>query len=363
MLESMSESQKRESHLLVSPIEPSGITWLINCLLELNLACYPGDSFHKVWKQGAGHSYSLRQDFFYLKQWLPVLSNKIEFTFAPDILFEWTHDFPKMHHSKRQTVFMIRDPRISFNSRFLREKESFPSYDAFLNYFDSRLLIKNTERAFLFYDTWKLFANPMFLRFEDYKRDPISTLESVLNYYNLSFGKDAIEQAVSESTFEKAKVGEDKYRASLNIMTPRQIHSGSTFISTNKTGKQNVENSLIEKALCKILEEQYDFRCPHDFHSKVIIRNDAFMANLPISSSFRRGCNVSDFEFLSSLSRRPFSLIQFARNHTESSSRFLIFMQSIASLDGLPRRSLLMVKIISLMFRISNRFSIKPPRA
>ena len=90
--------------LLVSPAEPSGATWLINCLLLLGVRTYR-TSARGMWRQ-EGENYYLNEHEEVLKKWLPALNERDSFRFRADLAVRWTHEWPRVSNGGRQILFI-----------------------------------------------------------------------------------------------------------------------------------------------------------------------------------------------------------------------------------------------------------------
>ena len=96
---------------LSSPAEPSGASWLINCLLELGIKVSHKPVVDNVWRHAeptpppdhmcrtaADGSCRLHPKAQVLKKWLPVLSSIESFFFRDDIEVEHVQDLPTPRH-------------------------------------------------------------------------------------------------------------------------------------------------------------------------------------------------------------------------------------------------------------------------
>lgn len=195
--------------LLVSPREPSGATWLINCFLELGICTFRKSS-PEMW-QCKGSAWIVNSHEHVLKKWLPVLSRKSSFTFREDIEVRWTHEWPGATTRRQEIVCFVRDPRDALYSRFRREATDL-TFKEFLSFLDPWSLLDKVDNWILFVRSWAMCDRVHVVRFEDYKADAVATLGKTLNALGIEVSDADIHRAVEESTFEKAAAAEAQYR-------------------------------------------------------------------------------------------------------------------------------------------------------
>lgn len=199
----------RRKVIIVSPREPSGATWLINCCLELSILIYRVSEAN-MWRK-EGEEYFLCSNENILKQWLPALTHYNSFTFRQDIEIEWVHDWPKKKFMRDRILYFVRDPRDALYSRFKRENPdlSYAEYAAFL---DHQSLLNKIDNWYFFNKCWLARDHIKFFRFEDYKKNPGALLKNILNYIGIDASENEILNAVERSSFEKAKETERAYK-------------------------------------------------------------------------------------------------------------------------------------------------------
>lgn len=197
--------------LLISPREPSGATWLINCLLELGIKTYRRQDPDWMWLRQDDGTFILNPEERILKKWLPVLSRKSSFVFRHDIEVQWSHEWPVSDYTDLPVIYFVRDPRDAIYSRFKREapKVSFwefiqvPSPDTLLNKIDNWIL---------FNLCWLKHCRINVFKFEDYKTDAAKTLKGVLSFVDFSPPEGLFLSALSESSSDKARAAELEYK-------------------------------------------------------------------------------------------------------------------------------------------------------
>jgi hypothetical protein len=196
---------------LISPREPSGATWLINCFLELGIKTYR-ETLGEMWMPIAGGGHVLNPVENHLKKWLPMLSRQQVFHFRRDIEVEWAHHWPHRQHAGHRIVYFVRDPRDALFSRYRRESPDL-SFQEFLDFPDPQTLLDKASNWCLYNELWLSQPDIRAFRFEDYKQDARRTLEEVLGYLDMRVDEFALLSALDASAFEKAAEAEKKYRA------------------------------------------------------------------------------------------------------------------------------------------------------
>jgi hypothetical protein len=208
---------------LVSPPEPSGASWMINCFLELGIkvshkpvvdtvwrhagSAAPG----YMWQRAADGTARLHPRANILKKFLPILSRVDAFRFREDVEVEYLQDFPAFDHAGQRVLFFVRDPRDSLYSAYRRQQPDF-DYGTFLRWPDADTLLDRPAHWRLFVESWTQHARACFT-FEEYKRDAAGLLRTVLTHVPGEYTLEDIDRAVQESTFEKARAAEERYRA------------------------------------------------------------------------------------------------------------------------------------------------------
>lgn len=194
---------------LMSPREPSGATWLINCFLELGIKTYRKSSTD-MWIQRGDH-YVLSDHEEILKKWLPALWDHPNFNFRNDIEIEWAHEWPTEDHDKYRVIYFTRDPRDSLYSRYKREAPD-QKFKEFILFPDVNTLLDKAHNWRLFNLSWIQHPDNQIVRFEDYKESPIKVLTRVLDFLELAYSEADVQRALFASTFERAAEAEKKYR-------------------------------------------------------------------------------------------------------------------------------------------------------
>ena len=197
---------------LASPREPSGVTWLVNCLLELGV-CTWRHTRASMWREAGGMArLHPREDT--LKRWLPALSTHAEFRFRSDVEVQWDHVWPTAAHRDVEVILFARDPRDALYSRYRRESPEV-GYREFASFLAPWTLLDKVDTWCLYHRAWLAHPRVTVVRFEDYKKDAATTLRQALDVLGLSAKVDAaaFEAALAASGFERARDAEARYLA------------------------------------------------------------------------------------------------------------------------------------------------------
>ena len=197
---------------LISPREPCGATWLINCLLVCGIKTYRTTVDGGMWRR-SGDNWTLNPLESPLKKWLPILSEREQFAFREDVEVEWAHQWPTGQTAGAGIIYFVRDPRDALLSRYRREAPDV-SFKEFLDFPDAQSLLDKMESWNLFNEAWLAQSDLKVFRFEDYKVDALKTLAAIDSFARLVLGSSGMTQAVQQSGFAQAAAAEARYRAS-----------------------------------------------------------------------------------------------------------------------------------------------------
>jgi len=150
---------------LVSPREPSGATWLINCLLELGIMTYRY-SPAGMWRNETGRWF-LNSHEHVLRKWLPALVDHSSFQFRDDLEVQWMHEWFTDAYADNEILYFVRDPRDALFSRFKREAPQL-SFREFAAFPDVYTLLDKVANWWLYNKTWLAHPRVTVFRFEDY---------------------------------------------------------------------------------------------------------------------------------------------------------------------------------------------------
>jgi hypothetical protein len=202
---------QKKKIFLISPREPCGASWLINCLLVLGIKTYRSTVEGEMWIKDGGRFF-LNPHEMALKKWLPVLSEVETFRFREGVEVEWAHIWPTRFTAGAKVVYFIRDPRDALFSRYRRESPDV-TFREFLDFPDSQTLLDKVDTWCLFNEAWLQQQDLLICRFEDYRLDARATLQAVLDGIGVVADPAAIDEAVLRSGYERAAAAEKRYRA------------------------------------------------------------------------------------------------------------------------------------------------------
>lgn len=194
----------------------SGVTYLLNILLELDL-CIFREPFDDFWTENANGDYLLdnyqRVD---LGVWFPSFQNRHIFSFRNKKRFSWSHTLPRTPPQKNEkALLMVRNPLDVLFSSYKRLGQDI----SFLEYLQEPL--HPGEFGYNPPMEWALFNRAVQLlypdtqlhviRFEDIKKSPLSEIKRILAFLEITIPDSEISKAVEASSFEKVKEASKKW--------------------------------------------------------------------------------------------------------------------------------------------------------
>lgn len=209
--------------LVASPVEPSGGSWLLNCLLELGVkvghkpfvdnvwrGSNPPPPADHIWTEVDGrHEFNPKAEM--LVKFLPSVGRRKSFAFRGDVEVEYVQDFPPPRFDERPLVLIVRDPRDAIYSMYRRVAPEL-SFEEFCRFPNPATLLDRAAHWALHVAAWLDHPNVRIVRLEDYKRDAEATLRSVVEPLDLGCGDAEIDAALRFSSFEKAREAEAAFR-------------------------------------------------------------------------------------------------------------------------------------------------------
>ncbi len=211
--------------VLASPREPSGGSWLINCLLELgvrvNLKTAIDRVFRSVnnmrepaamWEPADNGEWRLHPRAESLKKWLPILSTRETLRFREDVSVFYVQDLPRPEVQGAHSVLFVRDPRDAIQSFYQRVKPD-QTLQTFVHFPHPETLLDAIAHWRLFVESWMARENIHVYRFEDYKSDAVALLTRIVADLGIRATSDEIAHAAHASSYEKARAAEERYRA------------------------------------------------------------------------------------------------------------------------------------------------------
>lgn len=220
-----------------SPIVPSGVSWLVNCFLELGI----NHGGHEWWDYRNGKYYLKKEKESY-KKWLPALNRYESFDFRDDLEVNYIHDWPLKKYETYPIIFFVRDPRDALFSAYKRYNDEI-TFHEYTQCLDNATDVSTIDSWSLFTKCWLTHKKVKVARFEDYRSDAKKLLGDILDFLNIEVDNRLIEKAVEESTFEKAAYYERLYN---------QIHGDKTII--NRSGKVGSWRELPDDEMIVIRE-------------------------------------------------------------------------------------------------------------
>jgi hypothetical protein len=303
--------ENRSKVLIASSIEPSGVTWLLNCLMFLNVLCYRNGSPESTWNVEGGN-YTLKPEHEELKRWLPVTSSRSVFTFTGLVDCEWTHELPSDSITADKVVLFTRDPRGSILSRYKRDF-THTSIRNFIQLLNPDSLLSVPDHLNYFYEKWLSQQNVLVLRFEDYKNNPLETLRRAIEFLGLTITDSDMNLACKNSTFEMAAKTELEYLEHRGMSRRRVVNrAGSMHEWPNDIDLDGVRDIIDHSCARTLVDLKY---------------SDDFSANYSNKNQFTRDV----------LHRITLSDVVFQPHYTKEVK--VILLQKIASSVGLVSRT------------------------
>lgn len=196
--------------LLASHKSPCGCTWLLNALLAIGIHVFRSSSPEKqTFVPNADGSHSLNPAEIELKTHFPILSEKKDFFFDENLLIEWTHEFPYERNILPSKSFIfVRDPRDSLYSYYKR-RNALVDFETFLEGVDYRNGLSHIDSYANFVQSWLSVPDIKIFRFEDFKLNPIETLQKFLLHLGTRERSEAeLLVGIQSSSIENAKKSE-----------------------------------------------------------------------------------------------------------------------------------------------------------
>lgn len=196
---------------VASPEFPCGSAWLANCLLELGVPLWHlwGFDTHEEWIpiDGSVHRYAAEH-----QPWRQTLASLVpgrEFTFRKGIAVRFSHEWPWNMGPAARVVLMVRDPRDALYSEWQRHRHNLhlPDHVPFGEFLRSPFFggpVSVVDTLWLSLRCWIGFRDALpsrikLLRFEDWKRDPVTALRDVVEWMGVPADARSIRGAVDAS--------------------------------------------------------------------------------------------------------------------------------------------------------------------
>lgn len=202
------------SFRLASSEFPSGLAWVMNFLVELDVLIYNTRTIEETWTKRTDGSYTLNESERILKQWLPALNDSTVRSFRDDIVVRWSHEFPTEPRKEDKIILVVRDGRDAVHSSFKRYGWNTPLPD-WLHAPYGPMRVTPPEKWALFNYLWITHTVPrdlLLVRFDDLKTAPETTTANLLAFMGLAPDPRAVTRAIASSGFERVKQGEARYK-------------------------------------------------------------------------------------------------------------------------------------------------------
>lgn len=225
-MQAMTQSR---SFRLASSEFPSGVAWLLNFLVELDVLIYNTSTIEDTWAKQADGSYALTESEAVTKKYVPALSDSSVRKFRDDFVVRWSHEFPVEKCKEEKVILLVRDGRDAVHSLFKRKnniidrwsQEYFikqhreASFQDWLHSEYGPTRLTPAEIWALFHYLWIVHTpaqDLLIIRFDDLKTDPETTVAKVLSFMNLAPDQPTIARAIASSSFERTKKAEERYK-------------------------------------------------------------------------------------------------------------------------------------------------------
>ncbi len=201
---------------VVSAPFASGVAWLINILLELDIrTTHVARQWPEYWQADGATERINPAALAHFRGILPVLHERQNFTFEPAVEVFWEHRLDFARHSHRPTLVFVRDPRDAIYSLYRRHYAanlSFIEYlgrpDVWPDHFPGMFHLPPAETWAAWHAFWLGMATVMnvkFVRFETMRANPLENVREVLAFLGVSRTEADIERALAGSSFERAR--------------------------------------------------------------------------------------------------------------------------------------------------------------
>ncbi len=208
--------------VLVSPREPSGVSWIINGLLELGIRVDLQPTVDQIfgtgrqpasamWLPEADGTWRLHPRASALQKWLPFLSRGERHRFRPIAPVLHVQRLPLQAEQCGPVVLFVRDLRDALHSLYRRTQPQL-TWSEFVEWPHPETLLDAIDHWRLFMESWldkpQLFVG----RFEDYKADATHLLTRIVGFMGLDCTADEIARAADQSSYTAAVAAERRYR-------------------------------------------------------------------------------------------------------------------------------------------------------
>ncbi len=202
---------------IVSPPFPSGVTWLVNLLLELKVKvtnnAYADNHWLNVQDEDAFRMTSYAYER--LRWYLPGLTENQKFVFSEDIEVLWEHRLDFAKDLFTPTILFVRTPQDAIYSLYKRDHENTVTFEEFLkkpnrwpDHFPDMFDLPPAETYVLFCRFWFAMSKVkpiLVVRLEDTKANPYNEVVRILQFLKIKRSDEEIARALDMSRFERVK--------------------------------------------------------------------------------------------------------------------------------------------------------------
>lgn len=233
---------KQRYFQLIAPIFPSGVAYLENILLELQIRLYFRGHEREFWIESSAsetkNKYILNPHEIAVRQWFPIFEKTKYFDFKEDLSIYVTHEWPSEETTLSPSMIMfVRDGRDAIYSEYKRHNPPIQFQDYLrrpyeVGYewhkrFNPRL--PPAEAWALYCLLWReliLEQGGLIIGFETLKTDPIVAMNQILDFLRIKRDTQSIINAVEESSFKKARAAEQRYLSETKKTRPVVVNRG-----------------------------------------------------------------------------------------------------------------------------------------
>lgn len=213
---------------IVSPELPCGAGWIGNVLLELGIPIWDpwGADMGAEWVHCGARRYRYQRPDEGWRRLLPALQHGREFAFREAPVPRLGHHWPGQY-AALPAVVVVRDPRDALYSAWRRERAlgALPADLEFAQFVHAPFRTWPLSWAAyltLHVSRWQaqlLHSGGLILRFEDFKRDPLTQARRVLEMLRVHVSEGELAEALSVSDHSSVKQAEDRLLAAGSVRT------------------------------------------------------------------------------------------------------------------------------------------------
>ncbi len=201
----------RRAHLALAG-QNSGVGWLANLLLELNIPVTLSDPDNELpaWQACAG-GWSLAPHAFRRGRGvLPAVHRRTVFPFPDDLeVCVGSDDVSALDSADAPTIVVLRDPRDAFPGQWGRGTAGVAALDDFLSHAGGSPFALPPPEAWavrtLLWDALATLRPLLIVRYENMRADTAREARRVLDFLGIARDDAAVAQAVALSTFERSQ--------------------------------------------------------------------------------------------------------------------------------------------------------------